>query len=201
MTAPDNQLKTIGIFLFDDMEELDAIGPWEVFAWWVNHYPEDGWTATTFSLDGEVITCEKSLRVLPHTSATEVGPLDVLLHPGGDGCYRLMDDGAHIAWLQGQAQTVPLVASVCTGSLVLAKAGLLAGRPATSNHGALDELAALDATIRVDRDERFVDDGAVITSAGISAGIDMALHIVSRLVGSQRTEDVCAGIEYNPGGR
>ena len=88
--------------------------------------------------------------------------------------------------------------SVCTGSLVFAAAGLLAHRPATTHWGSLETLAQLDPTIEVRTDERFVDDGDVVTSAGISAGIDMALHLVSRLAGVDRAREVRKGIQYDP---
>jgi transcriptional regulator GlxA family with amidase domain len=89
-------------------------------------------------------------------------------------------------------------ASVCTGSLVYAAAGLLAGRPATTYWGAVEELRALDATVAIREHDRFVDDGDLITSAGVSAGIDMALHLVDRLAGGNRARPVRRGIQYDP---
>jgi transcriptional regulator GlxA family with amidase domain len=191
--------RRIGIFLFDVMEEIDAVGPWEVFAWWTSHYPEDGWEVTTFSADGAPVTCEKTLVVHPHHSFASVPPLDVLVHPGGDGTAAMVDDDAHLEWLRQQRSQVPLVASVCTGALVLAAAGLLRGRPATSNRLVLDQLNSIDDTIAVRRDVRFVDDGDIVTAAGLSAGIDMALHLVGRIVNPDRAEQVRHGIEYGPG--
>lgn len=188
----------IGILLFNEMEELDAVGPWEVFAWWTRHFPGDGYTATTFSTDGQPVTCEKTLVIRPHHSAATVPPLAVLLHPGGDGTQAMLTDRTHLQWLREQRQRVPLVTSVCTGSTVLAAAGLLRSRPATSNRRALEQLRSLDPTITVRSGERFVDDGDIITSAGISAGIDMALHIVGRLAGPERAHQVREGIEYGP---
>jgi transcriptional regulator GlxA family with amidase domain len=93
---------------------------------------------------------------------------------------------------------VPLMTSVCTGSLVYAAAGLLKGRPATTHWRSLDLLGELDSSIDVRADERFVDDGDIITSAGISAGIDMALHLVGRLAGKERAHEVRRGIQYDP---
>jgi transcriptional regulator GlxA family with amidase domain len=193
--------RTIGIFLFDDMEELDAVGPWEVFAWWTNHFSQDGFLATTFSHDGAPVRCEKSLVVHPHQSRATLPPLEVLLHPGGDGNDRLSSDHEHLEWLRLESTRVPILASVCTGALTLASAGLLHGRPATTNRTALAALADRDPSIEVRPEDRYVDDGNVITSAGISAGIDMALHIVGRLVSPERSEQVRHGIEYTPGDR
>lgn len=191
-------VQTIGILLFDDVEELDAIGPWEVFSWWCARFPDDDWSVTTFSRDGGTVRCAKGLRVLPDHSYDDVPALDVLLYPGGRGARARVDDEAEVAWIRDQRPKVPLLASVCTGSLVFAKAGLLKGRPATSHWASLDRLASIDPTIDVRREDRFVDDGDVVTSAGISAGIDMALHLVSRFAGVERARAVRRGIQYDP---
>ncbi len=198
MVIEPSNTRTIGIFLFDVMEELDAVGPWEVFAWWTQHFPDDGYAVTTFSADGGSVTCEKGLVINAHHSMASVPPLDVLLHPGGDGTNAMLDDHAHLQWLRDQRSQVPLVTSVCTGSTVLAAAGLLNHRPATSNRSALAQLRQIDPTIMVRPGERYVDDGNIITSAGISAGIDMALHIVGRLASPARSHQVRDGIEYSP---
>ena len=125
-------------------------------------------------------------------------PYDVLVHPGGRGTRPLLSDAQHLAWVRAQRAAVPLMTSVCTGSLVFAAAGLLSGRPATSHWGSLGQLAELDPSIDVRAGERFVDDGDVITSAGVSAGIDMALHLVVRLAGADRARAVRRGIQYDP---
>jgi transcriptional regulator GlxA family with amidase domain len=187
----------VGILLFDGVEELDAIGPWEVLAWWTRSFPEDGYTASTFSTDGKAVTCNKGLVVQPHHSRDDVPGLAVLLHPGGD-TRALSADAEHLEWLRGQRTVVPLLTSVCTGSLVYAKAGLLRDRPATTYWGALEGLTENDPTIEVRPEARWVDDGDVITAAGVSAGIDMALHLVVRLAGPDRARQVRRGIQYDP---
>lgn len=189
---------TIGIFLFDDVEELDAVGPWEILATWCGFWPDDGWRVVTFSLDGEEVTGAKGLRMVPHHGADDVGALDVVVHPGGQGTRPLAADGAHLDRVRAWAEAATLTTSVCTGSLVYAAAGLLAGRPATTHWAALDELARLDGTVEVRPDDRFVDDGDVVTSAGVSAGIDMALHLVARLAGRQRAAEVRRYVQYDP---
>lgn len=191
-------MRTIGILLFDGVEELDAVGPWEVLSSWCIRYPEDGWTVTTFSRDGGVVPCAKGMRVLADHSYDDVPPLDVLLYPGGPGARAHLDDEAQLAWVRAQRAAVPVMTSVCSGSLVYARAGLLAGRPATTHWSVLDLLGELDDSIEVRRDDRFVDDGDMVTSAGISAGIDMALHLVSRFAGAQRARQVRKGIQYDP---
>jgi transcriptional regulator GlxA family with amidase domain len=197
--ANEKPQKWIGILLFDGMEEIDGLGPWEVLAWWTNAFPEDGWATTTFSATGEPVTCDLSLVVTPHHSFESVPPLDVLVHPGGDGAeYELAHDDAHLDWLRKQRSQVGLMTSVCTGSLPLAAAGLLRGRPATTARTRLDVLKSIDDSIHVRRDARFVDDGDIITAGGLSAGMDMALHLVGRLAGSDRARQVREGIEYAP---
>lgn len=198
MASPTDATRHIGILMFDQMEELDAVGPWEVLAWWTQHFPHDGWAVTSFSADGGPVTCEKGLVIHAHHSRANMPPLDVLLHPGGDGTKAMLKDADHLQWLREQRQQVALMTSVCTGSTVLAAAGLLRNRPATSNRNALDELVQLDKTITVQPGRRYVDDGDLITAAGISAGIDMALHIVARLTTPDRARQVRDGIEYHP---
>jgi transcriptional regulator GlxA family with amidase domain len=199
MTAdPDAVPRHIGILLFDDVEELDAVGPWEVLAYWTRHHPQDGWTVSCLSRDGGPVTAAKGLVLGAHAALDDAPRLDVLLHPGGQGTRRLLRDPAHLDWVRAQRADVPLLTSVCTGSLVYAAAGLLRGRPATTHWAALDELRALDPTVQVRASDRWVDDGDVITSAGVSAGIDMALHLVARLAGADRARQVRRGIQYDP---
>ena len=188
----------IGILLFDDVEELDAVGPWEVLAAWTLHHPQDGWAVCCLSRDGGPVTAAKGLVLGAHLAVDDAPPLDVLVHPGGVGTRRLLRDPAHLGWVRTQRLAVPLMTSVCTGALVYAAAGLLRQRPATTYWAALDELRALDQTIDVREHDRWVDDGDVITSSGVSAGIDMALHLVARLAGADRARGVKRAIQYDP---
>jgi transcriptional regulator GlxA family with amidase domain len=187
----------VGVFVFDDAEELDVVGPWEVLSTWArlsDLRPE----AVTFSADGSGVRLAKGLRIVPDTSAEDVGPLHVLVYPGGLGTRVLVGDRAHLAWLRSLRPHVPLMASVCTGALVFAAAGLLAGRPATTHWGAFDELAEIDPSITADTEARFVDDGDVVTSAGVSAGIDMSLHLVARLESRDVAKQVRRALQYDP---
>ncbi len=192
------QRRRIGIVLFDGVEELDAVGPWEVLAHWTQQHPDDGWDVTCLSRDGAPVTAAKGLLLGAHAALDDALALDVLVQPGGDGTRPLLDDLRYLDWLRAQRQRVPLLVSVCTGALVYAAAGLLRERPATTYWGAMDELRALDPSVRVVEHERWVDDGDVITSAGVSAGIDMALHLVARLAGTSRARQVKRGIQYEP---
>ncbi|MGW5265210.1 DJ-1/PfpI family protein [Microbispora sp. NPDC004025] len=187
----------VGILLFDQVEELDAVGPWEVFGMWAKLRPEEA-EVVAFAPRAGAVRASKGLTLHADRSAADVGRLDVLVHPGGAGTRPQLRDPEHLGWVRDQRARVPLMTSVCTGSLVFAAAGLLAGRPATSHWGALDQLAELDPSIDVRRGERFVDDGDVVTSSGVSAGIDMALHLVARLAGAERAREVRRHMQYDP---
>jgi transcriptional regulator GlxA family with amidase domain len=197
-TADHPAAKHIGILLFDDVEELDAAGPWEVLANWTQNHPEDGWTVSLLSSDGKPVRAAKGMVMGPHHSFATVPPLRVLVHPGGQGTRSLMRDTDHLAWVRQQRADVPLLTSVCTGALVYAAAGVLARRPATTHWAALELLHTLDPSVDVHDSARFVDDGDVITSAGVSAGIDMALHLVERLAGADRARTVRRDVQYDP---
>jgi transcriptional regulator GlxA family with amidase domain len=189
---------TVGIFVFPGVEELDFTGPWEVLRAWERVWPDDGQHVVLLAREEGTITCAMGLRVIPDVTWATSPPLDVLVYPGGQGTVAQLGDETIRGWVRATAAAGTLMTSVCTGSLVYAAAGLLADRPATTYWGQLDTLAGLDPTIEVRRDDRFVDHGDVITSAGVSAGIDMALHLVVRLVGPERARQVRRGIQYDP---
>jgi transcriptional regulator GlxA family with amidase domain len=191
-------VKHIGIVLFPDVEELDAIGPWEVLSCWTRYFPDDGYAISCLSRSGGLVQCAKGLEVKAQHSFADAPSLDVMIYPGGQGTRPQLHDGAQLDWIRRQRATIPLMTSVCTGSLVYAAAGLLSHRPATTHWASLDLLAELDPTIDVRRDERFVDDGDIVTAAGVSAGIDMALHLVMRLAGVDRARQVRRAIQYDP---
>jgi len=170
----------IGIALFDGAEELDWAGPWEVLAAWAQKFPDDGVRVFTLARENREITCAKGLRVLPDETWESAPAMDVLVYPGGRGTRAELADEAVLDWIRGIADS-GVVASVCTGSLVLAAAGLLDGWPATTHWGSLETLPTLGKDIEARPDDRFVYTGDVITAAGVSAGIVMALHPVALL--------------------
>jgi transcriptional regulator GlxA family with amidase domain len=198
MTTSSTSKRHIGLFLFDGVEELDAVGPWEVLSHWTQAFPDDGWAISCFSTDGRPVLGAKNLTLGVHHATGASPSFDVLVHPGGPGTRPMLQDGEHLEWIRSQRQTVPLMTSVCTGSLVYAAAGLLVGRRATTHWASLNLLSELDPTIRTDVAARFVDDGDLITSAGVSAGIDMALHLVARLTTRERAAQVRREIQYDP---
>ncbi|RYC09597.1 DJ-1/PfpI family protein [Nocardioides zhouii] len=196
-TAPTRR-RQIGLLVFDGVEELDAVGPWEVLSNWTRQHPEDGWDVFCMSVHGGPVVGAKSLMLGAHHSTQSTPQLDVLIHPGGPGTRPMLNDPEHLQWVRDARRDVPLMASVCTGSLVYAAAGLLTGRRATTHWASLNHLAELDPTVITDVRSRFVDDGDLITSAGVSAGIDMALHLVARLASTDRAQEVRRDIQYDP---
>ena len=188
----------IAIALFDGAEELDWAGPWEVLAAWSKQWPDDGVEVFTVAREQGEVTCAKGLRVLPDRTWDEAGNVDVLVYPGGMGTRRELKDDGVLEWLRSVQASGALMTSVCTGSLVYAAAGFLHDRPATTYWGSLDLLRELDSTIDVRADDRFVDSGEIVTAAGVSAGIDMALHLVARLHSTERAREVRRYIQYDP---
>jgi len=188
----------IAVALFDGAEELDFAGPWEVLAAWATQWPDDGVEVFTVASTSDPIACAKGLRVLADHTWEEAAAFDVLVYPGGIGARRELADPVALERLRGLGERGTLMTSVCTGALVYAAAGLLRDRPATTWWGALDTLVELDPTIEARPDDRFVDSGEVVTAAGVSAGIDMALHLVARLHSVERARDVRRYIQYDP---
>lgn len=188
----------IAIALFEDAEELDWAGPWEVLATWALHWPDDGVEVLTVAETDDPVRCAKGLRVLADCTWEQLGQVDVLVYPGGVGTRAQLSQEHIRERMRSRAADGTLMTSVCTGSLVFADAGLLDGRPATTHWGALELLATLGERIDVRPDARFVDDGEIITAAGVSAGIDVALHLIARLHSPERAAEVRRQIQYDP---
>ena len=188
----------IAIALFEDAEELDWAGPWEVLATWALLWPDDGVEVVTVAETGDPVRCAKGLRVLADCTWEQLGQVDVLVYPGGVGTRPQLRQEHIRERMRSRAADGTLMTSVCTGSLVFADAGLLDGRPATTHWGALELLATLGERIDVRADARFVDDGEIITAAGVSAGIDVALHLIARLHSPERAAEVRRQIQYDP---
>jgi transcriptional regulator GlxA family with amidase domain len=165
---------------------------------WATLWPDDGVEVFTVAESAEAVLCAKGLRVLPHVTWDEMLPVDVLVYPGGVGTRRELEDPRVLERLRALHADGVVLASVCTGALVLAAAGLLDGRPATTWWGMVDALAELGTGIEVRPDDRFVDAGEIVTAAGVSAGIDMALHLVARLHSVERALEVRRYIQYDP---
>lgn len=195
--------RNVAILLFDEVEVLDFAGPFEVFSRTrlvpgIESRRSDAsapFEVFTLAATKSTVTATGGLRVEPRHDFASAPAIDLLVVPGGFGTRALLNDAATIDWIRAIAGRAEQVASVCTGALLLARAGLLAGRRATTHWGALDLLAQVDPSIRVERDARVVRDG-IVTSAGVSAGIDLALDVVGARFGEAVAADVARYMEY-----
>ena len=193
----------VGIFLFDDVEVLDFAGPFEVFSRTrltpgvESRRSDDSAPFQVFTLAARpgAVVATGGLRILPEFDFLTAPPIDLLVIPGGVGTRRLLKDPDVLAWIRRIANTAGHITSVCTGSLLLASAGLLTGRRATTHWGALDLLAELDPTVQVERGVRVVEDG-IITSAGVAAGIDMAFALVEAMYGRGVADETARYMDY-----
>lgn len=190
MNTEENKKTSIAILIYDRFTALDAVGPYEV----LSRLPNSTLTFVAQEA-GPVRTDTGALALVADASLAELSSPDIVLVPGGPGQSALMEDGPVHEWLRAAHETSTWTTSVCTGSLILAAAGLLDGRRATSNWQALEELGELGAEVV---GGRVVFDGKLVTSAGVTAGIDMALMLVQRIVGDELAQAIQLGIEYDP---
>lgn len=187
----------VAILLFDDAEVLDFCGPFEVFS--VTRRVSDGsrpfYVYTVAETDGPIIA-RNGLSVNPgHTFAT-CPHTDILLVPGGQGTRKQIYNNVAVDWVRHQAHRAQHVLSVCTGALLLAKAGLLDGLHVTTFHTSYDTLGEMAPSAVLCPGQRYADNGKVITSAGISAGIDMSLHVVEKILGREQAQHTARYMEY-----
>ncbi|MCP5369064.1 MAG: DJ-1/PfpI family protein [Hyphomicrobiales bacterium] len=193
---------TIGLFLFNHAEELDFVGPFEVFTM-VNevarHRKEDEPNQVVLiSETGADIRGAKGMRVGVHCAMADAPPLDVFCIPGGDGTRALIRNRAVLDWVAAATRPCTWITSVCTGSFVLAAAGPAKGRRVTTHWATVEELRALDLGCTVTPGERYVQDGNLVTAAGVSAGIDMALWLTGQMYGEATARHTQKAMEYDP---
>jgi len=191
----------VGILVFNDVEVLDFCGPFEVFSVARKNFDTGLEAPGPFKVSlvaetKQLITSRAGMRVQPDYDLVNCPHLDILLVPGGFGTRREMDNQPLVDWIAERAWQASTVASVCTGSLLLGKAGLLEGKRATTHFMVLDMMQELFPGTKVERGLHFVEDGKLFTSAGVSAGIDLALSIVSRLLGEEAARMTARYIEY-----
>ena len=187
--------RTVGIVLFPDVEELDFVGPLEALG--AMAFIDRGWRVVTIAEAGGSVRARHGLSVNADHSFADAPPLDVLLVPGGQGTRQEVDNPRMIDFVREAGANARYVTSVCTGAFILHRAGFLSGRRATTHWGAIGQLRELGDVEVVD-DQRFVEDGNVITAACVSAGIDMALYLASLLTGRQTAQNVQKLMEYYP---
>lgn len=186
---------SFGLLLFPGVEELDAIGPWEMAALWALQ-PSGPRECLLIGQSEAPITCAKGLVLLPQASFATAPPLDVLLVPGGLGTRTQVNNPALIGFLRQQAASCRAVLSVCTGAFLLQAAGLLSGKRATTHWASLERLRALGDVEVVE--ERFTRDGEIWTAAGISSGIDLTLQSIAETAGEEAAATVQLEAEYFP---
>jgi transcriptional regulator GlxA family with amidase domain len=188
--------RNTAILLFDDVEVLDFAGPFEVFS--VTNELQDYAILNVYTVarNKAPVVARNGLSVNPDFGMAEAPPPDFLIVPGGYGTRKVLNEADMISWIRESAESAEKVMSVCTGSLLLAKAGLLDGLRATTHHEVLELLTKLAPRTQIVRGERFIDNGRIITSGGISTGIDMCLHVIELVYGEDAAQKTAAYMEY-----
>jgi transcriptional regulator GlxA family with amidase domain len=198
----ERQVRNVGILIFDDVEVLDFCGPFEVFsvARPAGERADDLrlFTVRTVAAENRLIRCRGGLQVQPQltTAAAAPGMFDILVVPGGQGTRRERLNGRLLDWIAAHDGRTELTISVCTGAFLLAERSLLDGRQATTHWASVDWMRQQYPAVSMVADTRFVDEDHIITSAGISAGIDMSLHVIARLHGSETAAWTARYMEY-----
>jgi len=194
--------RKIGILIFDDVEELDFVGPWEVFTMGNEMAKRAGKPVPhdvfLVAEKDSPVRCAKGMRVLPDITTGKCAALDVLLVPGGQGTRREVDNAALLGWIANVAKDAQWVTSVCTGAMLLTAAGPAKGKRVTTHWGFIDTLRSRNEAAEVLSHYRYVRDGNVVTAAGVSAGIDMALWLTGEWHGPDFARAVQRGMEYDP---
>lgn len=193
--------RTVGILIFDQVEVLDFCGPFEVFAsarpLGTTGDDERYFSAITIAEEQRIIQCRGGLQVKPHYTIDDHPPLDIVVVPGGQGTRRERHNARLLDWIEAQNEQVELMTSVCTGSFLLAERGLLDGKRATTHWASIDWMRDTYPQVSLLKAIRWVDEGHIVTSAGVSAGIDMALHLVARLHGFDVATATARNMEYD----
>jgi transcriptional regulator GlxA family with amidase domain len=187
----------IGILIFDGAEELDFVGPYEVFTM-ARALRADSCEVNLIAERDAPVRCAKGMRVLPDVTTATCGTLDVLLVPGGQGTRREVENKPLLGWIAEIAKSAKWVTSVCTGALLLTAAGPAKGKRVTTHWGYVAALRGRSEAAEVLDNFRYVQDGKVVTSAGVSAGIDMALWLTGKLFDVPFARSVQRQMEYDP---
>jgi len=189
----------VGILLFDEVELLDFTGPYEVFS--TARFPGNGepaFSVQTLSQKGEVVTSRNGLKVLPDGSMDDPWDFDLLIVPGGCGAEVVeIENAVLVDWIRLQSARSQVTASVCTGAFLLARAGLLSGREATTHWKRIELLQKRFPDVRVRSGVAYVDTGNVVTSGGVAAGIAMSLHLVERYLDRNGAAETARDMEYH----
>ena len=187
---------TIGLLIFDGAEELDFVGPWEVFT--MARVLRDDIRVVTIAERAEPVRCAKGMRVIPDHTIADAPPLDVVMVPGGQGTRREVNNPALIGWLRQIGPSLRWVTSVCTGALLLCEAGFARGKRVTTHWAFVEELRKRYPDVEVLDQVRYVRDGSLCSAAGVSAGIDLALWLAGQLWGVALARQTQRNMEYDP---
>lgn len=190
------QKRTVGILIFDDVEVLDFAGPFEVFGVAGRRDGSDPFDVITVAEKSAPISARNRLVVTPSHSFADCPHLDVLVVPGGYGTRREMHNETVVDFVRQRAGEAEIVLSVCTGALILGRAGLLDGMPATTHHGAVELLKEVAPAADVQGDRRVIDNGRIVVAAGVASGIDAAFHVLTRLLSRAAAEETAHYMEY-----
>jgi len=188
--------RPVAILVFDDVEVLDFAGPFEVFAVADELHGHGAFQVFTVAETPGTVRAVNGLKIVPHHTLESAPAPAVVVVPGGIGTRALLQRSALLEWIRQRAKRAEVTLSICTGALVLARAGLLDGLRVTTHHECVDLLRELAPAAVVDPSRRFHDNGAIVTAAGISAGIDASLHLVARLLGAGAAEATMRHMEY-----
>ena len=188
--------RNVAILVFDDVEVLDFAGPFEVFSVADELRSREAFNVYTVARRPGAIRSRNGLKVLPEFTLGDCPPPHILVVPGGQGTRVLLGDRVILKWIQEQSRAAEVTMSVCTGSLLLGKAGLLDGLRVTTHHLVLDLLREVAPAAIVEPGARFHDNGRILTSAGVSAGIDCSLHLVGRILGEAASAATASNMEY-----
>jgi transcriptional regulator GlxA family with amidase domain len=195
------EVTTVGIFAFDDVEVLDLCGPFEVFstARSVGQHDDHArlFDVVVIGEEQRTIKCRGGLLLTPNATIDNHEPIDILVLPGGPGARRERCNERVITWIRTQNEKTAILASVCTGVIFLAEAGLLTNRRATTHWRWMDRTRAEYPGVELISGNRYIDEGHIVTSAGVSAGIDMSLHLIERLGGDAVAAWTARRMDYN----
>jgi transcriptional regulator GlxA family with amidase domain len=199
-------MRNLAIYIFDEVEVLDFAGPFEVFSVCGQNTGGSAPFNVYTIAEKSMVTARNNLIITPNFLLTNCPKPDLFVIPGGGGykadgtpfgSRREMDNPTILNWIVDQNKTAELVLSVCTGSLILAKAGLLNGLSATTHHGAVNQMHEIAPHTKLLPEERWVDNGRIILSAGVSAGIDMSLYVISKLLGKKQADETAHYMQYD----
>jgi transcriptional regulator GlxA family with amidase domain len=198
MSEPiQGRTRLVSLLVFEDAEVLDVAGPYEVFSVAGRRHGLAPFAVSLVAEHPGPVALRNGFTVVPHHTLAAAPKADILIVPGGMGTRRELDNAPLLAWLRAVGHDAELVLSICTGALLLGKAGMLDGLDATTHHQSYQLLRELAPKARIKEGERFIDNGRIVVAAGVAAGIDMALHVIERLHGEELAEEAALYMEYH----